>query len=116
MTEERNDLLPETNQASPQMDYNDLKYPLLQRGIPVPTAMGDYINALVARDTLTDEDIEAIRKEMLAMFANNEQDVPSDFHDNFERWFPRGRLGKIKQRVNQFSVATHRFVNRGERG
>lgn len=89
MENQRNNLLPETNEASPQMYYDDLKYPLTRRGIPIPTAMEDYIHSLTARDTLRDEDIEAIRQQMLAIFKRNGQDVPFDFEDKFKTWFPR---------------------------
>ena len=92
MIEERNDLLPETNEASPQAHYDDLKYPLLQRGIPIPASMEEYIQGLIGRDTLSDEDIEAIRKEMLQVFQDAELKIPSDFDDNFATWFPRGKL------------------------
>ena len=89
MTEERNDLLPDDDDAAPKMTYDDIKYPLLERGIPIPQAMEDYINGLIARDTLSTEEVELIRQEMLSMFEKSEQPVPADFDANFEKWFPR---------------------------
>ena len=94
MTEERNALSPETDELTKQMPYEDLKYPLLQRGITVPGAMTDYIEGLIARDTLTDAEIEAIRQEMLQVFQDNGMNVPADFQENFDKWFPRGKLSK----------------------
>ena len=88
MTEERDNLLPETNESSPRMYYSDLKHPLLQRGIPVPQAMEDYIDRLSVRDTLRRDEIETIRQEMLEIFKVSEQEVPVDFNANFETWFP----------------------------
>lgn len=90
MTEERTNLQPDMDDAAPDMHYDDLKYPLLQRGIPVPVAMQDYIQKLIARDTLSDDDIEAIRQEMLQVFQTAEQKVPEDFHKHFDTWFSRG--------------------------
>lgn len=90
MENQRNHLLPETNDASPQMYYDDLKDPLTRRGIPIPKAMEDYIHSLTARDMLSDEDIKAIYAEMVKMFEDAEQQRPFDFEDNFEKWFPRG--------------------------
>lgn len=91
MTEERNTLTPETDERTKQMPYEDLKYPLLQRGITVPAAMTDYIESLIARDTLSNAEVNAIRQEMLQVFQDNETDVPSDFHANFDKWFPRSK-------------------------
>jgi len=91
MTEERNTLSPETEELTKQMPYEDLKYPLLQRGITVPTAMTDYIDSLIARDTLSDAEVNTIRQEMLQVFQDNGQSVPSDFQKNFDTWFPRSK-------------------------
>lgn len=91
MTEERNTLTPETDELTKQMPYEDLKYPLLQRGITIPAAMTDYIESLIARDTLSDAEVNAIRQEMLQVFQDNETDVPADFQANFDKWFPRGK-------------------------
>lgn len=89
MTEERNTLTPDTEELTKQMPYEDLKYALLQRGITVPAAMTDYIESLIARDTLTDVEVNAIRQEMLQVFQDNEMTVPDDFDANFDTWFPR---------------------------
>ncbi len=89
MNEEHNELLPDIDDAAPNMQYNDLKYPLLQRGIPIPSALEDYIGACIARDMLSNEDIETIRAEMLQVFQVAEQKVPADFDANFEQWFPK---------------------------
>lgn len=94
MTEERNTLTPETDELTKQMPYEDLKYPLLQRGITVPAAMTDYIESLIARDTLSDAEVNAIRQEMLQVFQDNEVGVPSDFQANFDTWFPRNKPNK----------------------
>ena len=94
MTEERNTLTPDTDELTKQMPYEDLKYPLLQRGIPVPTAMLDYIEGLIACDTLSDAEVDTIRQEMLAVFRDNETEIPSDFHANFDTWFPRNKPKK----------------------
>lgn len=91
MNNETTSLSPDTDEAAPQMHYEDLKYPLLQRGITVPSAMTDYINSLIARDTLDDEEIETIRAEMLQVFEDAGQKVPNDFHKNFDMWF-RGAI------------------------
>ena len=80
---------PTSTTRAPNMQYNDLKYPLLQRGIPVPSALEDYIRACIARDMLSNEEIEAIRAEMLQVFQAAEQSVPADFDANFEQWFPK---------------------------
>lgn len=80
-------LLPDVEDAAPKMHYDDLKYPLLQRGIQPPMRMKDYINARILRDTLSDEDIEAIRQEMVQVFKDAGRDVPFDFHENFDQWF-----------------------------
>lgn len=89
MAEERDNLLPETPASAPPMHYDDLKLPLLNRGIPVPAAMVDYLNLLVDRHTRTDADIADIRAEMLQVFETAGQPVPHDFDENFERWFPQ---------------------------
>ncbi|MCY3739949.1 MAG: hypothetical protein OXH00_02905 [Candidatus Poribacteria bacterium] len=84
-------LTPETEELTKQMPYEDLKYPLLQRGIIIPLAMTDYIEGLIARDTLSDAEVNAIRQEMLQIFQDNGTEVPSDFHANFDTWFPRNK-------------------------
>ena len=83
-------LLPDVEEHVPRMDYAELRYPFLQRGIPIPQAMEDYIQSLVSRDTVPHETVEAIRKEMVDAFEANDLPVPKDFHENFDRWFPRG--------------------------
>ncbi len=92
--DERQDLAPDTDEAAPQMHYEDLKYPLLQRGLPVPSAMEDYIRGLIVRDMLSDEEIEQIRKEMVQAFQNEGQPVPNNFHENFDTWFPHNKPNK----------------------
>ena len=91
MAEERDNLLPESPASAPPMHYDDLKLPLLNRGILIPAAMLDYINALAERHTRTDADIAEIRAEMLQVFEDAGQPVPSDFDENFERWFPQSK-------------------------
>lgn len=80
-------LLPETNQQAPKMQYADLKYPLIRRGLEVPAAMNDYINRLSQQDTVDETELQAIRSEMKQMFTQAEVEVPSDFDDNFDQWF-----------------------------
>lgn len=82
-------LLPEEEERVQTSHYTDLKYPLLARGIPVPTALEDFIESLVARATLKDTEIEQIRKEMLSVFETNNEPVPPDFDKKFDSWFPR---------------------------
>lgn len=91
MTEYKNAMLPDIADTAPRMQYDDLKLPLLQRGIPIPAAMEDYIKALVARDMLTDAELETIRKEMLDIFRDAGINVPSDFETHFTTWFRPGQ-------------------------
>ena len=80
-------LLPETNQEAPKMQYADLKYPLIRRGLEVPAAMEDYIQKLMQQDTVSETEFEAIRTEIKEIFQQADMEVPSDFDTNFDKWF-----------------------------
>ena len=94
MENQRNSLLPETNNASPRMYYDDLKYPLEKRGIRIPVLMEEYIHQLTERDTISTEEIEAIRQEMVKVFEDARQPIPPTFDENFKKWFPWGTDGE----------------------
>ena len=87
MTDPR-DLQPEVNTPLHQAQYDDLKYPLISRGIPVPSSLEDFIASLEARRHLSAAEIEQIREEMKKVFTDSGEDVPKDFDRNFNLWFP----------------------------
>ena len=77
---------PETaKNPTPQAQYADLKYPLISRGIPVPTGLEDYVLSLEARRTLSAQETEEIRAEMKKVFTDAGEQVPKDFDRNFNR-------------------------------
>ena len=80
---------PETAEnPTPQAQYDDLKYPLISRGLPVPSGLEDYILSLEARRTLSAQETEVIREEMKKVFTDAGEDIPKDFDRNFNRlWF-----------------------------
>lgn len=69
------------------MYYEDIKYPLIRRGLEVPNSLSDYINALMLRQSLEHEEIEQIRSEMKHVFTDAALEIPHDFDRNFNLWF-----------------------------
>lgn len=87
MNDEMNPQPESVENALPQAQYDDLKYPLLSRGLPVPTALEDYIASLETRRHLSATEREEICEEMKKVFTDAGEEVPEDFDRQFNWWF-----------------------------
>lgn len=87
MNEEMNPQPESAENPTSTMYYEDIKYPLVRRGMYVPAAMQDYIDHLESKERVTTQEIEAIRQEMKNAFTQSGKEVPRDFDENFDKWF-----------------------------
>lgn len=79
---------PETAEnPTSHVHYDDLKYPLLRRGLTVPHSLADYIAWLETYRHLSVQEVEQIRTEMKHVFTDAGEEIPYDFDRKFNQCF-----------------------------